>query len=196
MFCSDTNPRSRPTQPQRAPEGRTQVPTMAGRLRSVCRRGAALALLAAVGVGAAGFAASDGRQPADVPEIDAKALATLVQSLDKVQQEKHPWGWIRWLMNSKLDPQSAMTFGIVQVNAGQTNPRHIHPNCEELLYVLSGSCEHVLGKQTCVLKAGDVIRIPAGVPHFARTFDKQAMKAVIVYSSGDRQFELVEEEGS
>ncbi|NQU22804.1 MAG: cupin domain-containing protein [Candidatus Nealsonbacteria bacterium] len=99
-------------------------------------------------------------------------------------------------MNSKLDPDAEMTFGIVQVNAGQANPPHVHPNCEEHLYVLSGSCEHWIGKQKIVLKAGDVIRIPQGVPHKARTFDKEGMRAIIVYSSGDRQFELVDEKGA
>ncbi len=132
-------------------------------------------------------------KPADVPQIDAKALATLVQSFDKVEKQQYPWGWIRWLMNSKLDPKAEMTFGIVQLNAGQRNPLHVHANCEEHLYVLSGSCEHRLGKTTCVLKKGDVIRIPAGVPHYARTFDKEPMTAIIVYSSGTRQFEVVEE---
>ena len=41
-----------------------------------------------------------------------------------------------------------------------------------------------------MLKKGDVIRIPAGVPHKARTFEKEPMEAIIVYSSGDRQFEV------
>ena len=128
-----------------------------------------------------------------VPKIDARAMAMLVQHFDRVEKEEHPWGWIRWLMNSKLDPNAAMTFGLVKVNAGQRNPLHVHANCEEILYVLSGSCEHLLGKEKCVLKKGDAIRIPAGVPHCARTFDDEPLLSVIVYSSGDRQFEVVEE---
>ena len=43
------------------------------------------------------------------------------------------------------------------------------------------------------LKAGDMIRIPAGVPHMARTLD-EPMRAIIVYSAGERGFELVEED--
>ncbi len=132
-------------------------------------------------------------QKPDVPKIDAQAMAMLVQHFDRVEKEEHPWGWIRWLMNSKLDPNAAMTFGLVKVNAGQRNPLHVHANCEEILYVLSGSCEHLLGKEKCVLKKGDAIRIPAGVPHCARTFDDEPLLSVIVYSSGDRQFEVVEE---
>lgn len=136
----------------------------------------------------AGISLAEDKPAADVPQIDAKAMATMLQHFDKVEKLEYPWGWIRWLMSSKLDPDADMTFGIVHVEAGQTNPMHVHPNCEEQLYVLSGSCEHSLGKQKVVLKAGDVLRIPRGVPHNARTFDKEPLRAIIVYSAGDRQF--------
>lgn len=145
---------------------------------------------------ALGFAAPKEKPPMTKPTIDAAALATMLQNFDKVEVQEYPWGWIRWLMNSKLDPASEMTFGIVEIRAGQSNPTHVHPNCEEILYVLSGSCEHRMAGETFVMKAGDVLRIPAGVPHGARTFEKEGMRSVIVYSSGDRQFVVVDEDGS
>lgn len=154
-----------------------------------------LTVAAAVCIGmlVAGAAWADKQADKPPAKIDAKAMATLVQSFDKMEKIEYSWGWLCWMMSSKIDPQAEMTFGIVQINAGQRNPVHVHRNCEEQLYVISGSCEHRLGKEVCVLKAGDVIRIPRGVPHAARTFDKEPMKAVIVYSAGDRQFEVVEE---
>jgi quercetin dioxygenase-like cupin family protein len=157
---------------------------------------AMLALSVATWSIALGFAAPEEKSPVKKPTIDAAALATMLQNFDKVEVQEYPWGWIRWLMSSKLDPDAKMTFGVVEVRAGQSNPPHIHPNCEEVLYVLSGSCEHRIADKTLVLKAGDVLRIPAGVPHAARTFEKEAMRAVIVYSSGDRQFVEVDEDGS
>jgi len=137
--------------------------------------------------------AAEPEEASPTPQIDAKALAAMVQSFDKVEKIEYPWGWIRWIMNSQLDPNAEMTFGIVQVDPGQTNPLHIHANCEEQLYVLSGSCEHRIGDKMVVLKAGDVIRIPRNVPHMAKTTEKEGMRAVIVYSAGQRQFEVVEE---
>jgi len=127
------------------------------------------------------------------PKINAQALAAMLQSFDKVEVQEFSWGWIRWLMNAKLDPKAEMTLGIVQLNAGESNPLHQHPNCEEILYMLSGCCEHRIGDQTVVLKKGDTLRIPTGVPHAAKVIGKENMQAVIVYSSGERQFELVEE---
>ena len=154
------------------------------------RRLWAATLVAFFGAVAAGIGPTRAEEPERAPALDAAAL---VQSFDEVQLQEFSWGWIRWLMNSKLDPNAEMTFGIVQLNAGQTNPMHVHRNCEEQLHVLSGACEHWIGEQKVVLKKGDVIRIPRGVPHKARTFEKEAMKAIIVYSSGERQFEIVDE---
>ncbi len=175
------------------PEGQAPAKAPSNPRRLVWVRLAVPACMASLCIVAVALAAAQDKRAADVPKIDAKALTTLVQSFDKVELQKHPWGWIRWLMNSKLDPKAEMTFGIVQINAHQRNPMHVHPNCEEQLYVLSGSCKHVLGKETVVLKTGDVIRIPAGVPHKAWPIGDQPLKAVIVYSSGDRQFVVVEE---
>lgn len=126
------------------------------------------------------------------PTAVANPIASLVVGFDDVEEIKYDWGWIRWLMNSKIDRDAEMTFGIVYVKARQENPAHVHPNCSEILHVLSGSCEHLVGKKWYKMKTGDTVRIPAGVPHRARTL-KEPLKAVIVYSSGDRQFELVGE---
>jgi quercetin dioxygenase-like cupin family protein len=131
-------------------------------------------------------------KPAAVaPAIDANVFPTMIQSLDKVRKEEYPWGWIRWLMSAKASPGAEMTFGMVEINAGHSNPAHVHPNCEEQIYILSGSCEQIVGKQSVTLKAGDAMRIPRGVPHKART-GKEPVRAIIVYSSGDRQFQSAE----
>jgi len=167
---------------------------IAGWLRCSCWTRMAVPVMVVLGyVATFGLTKGEEKMTDDTPKIDANALKTMLQSFDKVEQQKHPWGWIRWLMNSKLDPNSKMTFGVVQVDAGQRNPLHMHPNCEEVLYILSGSCEHRIGEETVVLKPGDLLRIPTGVPHAAKVVGTEPLQAVIVYSSGDRQFVLVEE---
>ncbi|MHC4402644.1 MAG: cupin domain-containing protein [Planctomycetota bacterium] len=153
----------------------------------------AVALLAAFCVLAPGLALTG--EPASTP-ADRASAKHLLQSFNKVEKQEYPWGWIRWLMNDKLSPGSEMTFGLVEVGAGQNNPAHIHPNCEEHLYMLSGSCKHRIGDRTLLLVAGDLLRIPRGVPHAAEVVGKVPMKAVIVYSDGNRQFVLADEDGA
>jgi len=115
-----------------------------------------------------------------------------VQKFDPVKEVKYPWGWIRWMMNSELDPAASQTFGIMQINAGQRNPLHKHPNCEELLYVLSGSFENVVGDKRIEMHAGDIVRIPANTPHQGINNTSEPMRVVISYRSGVRQMVAME----
>jgi quercetin dioxygenase-like cupin family protein len=108
-----------------------------------------------------------------------------VQLYDKVEPEKYPWGWIRWLMSDKIDADAEMTMGIVQFEPNQMNTRHMHPNSAEFLHVISGSSEHFVGDRWVTLKEGDTLRIPKGMPHQARTKD-QPFRALIVYDTPRR----------
>jgi mannose-6-phosphate isomerase-like protein (cupin superfamily) len=115
------------------------------------------------------------------------APAATVQHFDTIQETKYPWGWIRWMMNGKMEPGAAQTFGIVEINGKGRNTLHKHPNCEELLYVLSGTATHIIGDQKVSIKKGDLIRVPPNTPHMAIVTSAEPLRAVISYSSGDRQ---------
>jgi len=69
----------------------------------------------------------------------------------------------------------------------------MHPNCEELLYVLEGEADHKLGDEMFHLKAGDVIRIPRGVEHWAQAKGDSPVVAVISFSAADRRTENLEQ---
>jgi len=101
-----------------------------------------------------------------------------------------PWGKLTWLASSKLGNSTTMTFGRVIIPADQTNPRHRHPNCDEILHLLSGRIEHSLGEEKFILKAGDTISIPAGQWHNASALDGLDAEMVICFSSADRETEF------
>ena len=153
-------------------------------IRTICRTfacavvilAAALALAAAGRVGA-------GDKPAD-----RKPLAEYVQHGDKIATEKSAWGSLRWLISAKLDVNSPLTVGIAEIKPGQSNPLHLHGNCDEVIYVLSGSCQQRVGDEIVILKAGDTLRIPAGVPHQATALGNEPLKSLVVYNTGNRQF--------
>jgi quercetin dioxygenase-like cupin family protein len=70
---------------------------------------------------------------------------------------------------------------IVELEPGTTAPRHSHPG-EEIIYVLEGTWEYTLdGKPPVVLKAGDVLFIPAGVIHSARNVGTGRGKELATY---------------
>jgi quercetin dioxygenase-like cupin family protein len=128
-----------------------------------------------------------------VKKADLAALADQVQHLDKVPVQEQAWGWLRWLVNDQLVPGATMTLGVVQINAGQKNPLHKHPNCDEIIYMISGTGEYRVGDQKVVLKAGDALRIPKNAIHDAKTIGDEPMKSVVVYDTGSRQFVPVTE---
>ena len=99
------------------------------------------------------------------------------------------WGRITWLVTGSMRNSAHLTFGRVTINPGAKNPVHRHPNCEELLYVVSGRIEHSLGTERFVMNAGDAIVIPANVWHNAAALDGAGAELIICFSSADRQTE-------
>ena len=116
-----------------------------------------------------------------------------VTSPADVGMETFPWGNIKWLCNDQLHPGAEQTLGVVFINPGEKNMLHYHPNCEELLYVISGECDHSLGDAWYHLNAGDMIRIPQGVKHNAINTGWEPVRMLVSYSAPDRQTVMVEE---
>ena len=117
-----------------------------------------------------------------------------VTRINDVEADSFPWGSIKWLMGQSIDADAEQTFGMVYINAGEQNPPHYHPNCEEILYVLSGTCEHTYDDQRFQLGPGDSIRVPAGVKHQAINNGWEPIRAIISFSAGDRQTVFLDQE--
>lgn len=116
----------------------------------------------------------------------------MVRSVDNVEPLTLSWGRLSWLIGEQYTPGAEQSLGVVTIDPGKRNPLHFHPNCEELLYVLQGEADHKLGETMFHLKAGDVIRIPRGIEHWAQAKGDVPLVAVISFSSADRQTENLE----
>ncbi|WP_342363854.1 cupin domain-containing protein [Terrarubrum flagellatum] len=111
----------------------------------------------------------------------------VVATLETGDKMALDWGHLTWLIGAEKMPGAELTVGLVRIEPGKRNPLHSHPNCEEVLYVVSGACEHKLGDDMLNLSPGAAIRIPRGVPHWARCTSAEPLVAVISFSSGDRR---------
>jgi quercetin dioxygenase-like cupin family protein len=112
---------------------------------------------------------------------------SLVARWEDTTAPETSWGTVSWLINEVTTEGAEQTFGVVTINPGQSNPLHLHPNCEEILYVVSGTCEHRLGEATIQLSPGMAICVPRGTPHCARTTSAERLVVVVSFSSPDRQ---------
>jgi len=110
-----------------------------------------------------------------------------VTDAGQLPMEQSAWGTLQWVCNEKLMPGSAQTVGLATILPGKQNPVHYHPNCEEVLYVISGQGLHSYDGRTIPMKAGMTIRIPAKVKHNMVNTGAETLRTLVSFSSGDRK---------
>jgi mannose-6-phosphate isomerase-like protein (cupin superfamily) len=100
-------------------------------------------------------------------------------------------GRLIWLVNQERAADAEMTVGICEIEPGASNPEHFQSNCEEVLFVLEGECEHTLGDELMRLTPGMMIRCPTHLPHHTVNTGSVPLRALICYSAPDRRTEHV-----
>jgi quercetin dioxygenase-like cupin family protein len=93
-----------------------------------------------------------------------------------------------WVSREGDPPGAELTVGLAIFDAGKSNVEHVHPNCEEVVFVLDGEVEHTLGDQRATLRAGDLIVVPRGIAHRLLNTSERPVRAYIVFSAPDRLF--------
>ncbi len=112
---------------------------------------------------------------------------TMIQS-DQAFVESFDWGQLHWYAHGQLSGATGLTVGRCILKPQSANPIHYHPNCEEVLHVLSGQIEHYIdGKGWFAMDMGDSITIAANVKHGARNVGKDDAHLLICFSSAERQ---------
>ena len=77
---------------------------------------------------------------------------------------------------------------IVEMAPGIGAPWHMHPGAQEIIFVLDGALAvEVEGQGTKKVSAGDIVLIPADIPHLARNDGTNAMaRALVTHSRADK----------
>ncbi|MEX0776715.1 MAG: cupin domain-containing protein [Phycisphaeraceae bacterium] len=107
---------------------------------------------------------------------------------DSAQVMTFDWGRLYWYASGPQGNSSALTVGKCVLDPGQANPKHYHPNCEEVLHVLSGRIEHFIdGAGWMTMGSGDTLAVAPNVWHHARNTGDVEAHLLICFSSADRQ---------
>lgn len=123
--------------------------------------------------------------------MDSAELKHLVRTTDE-SLVPEPKGQMAWLVDAEIMPGAEQTFGISIVLPGHRNDLHRHPNCEELLYIISGECDQQVGDEHLHMTPGMLVRIPRGVPHCSRGTGDEPCVQVVSCSSPQRVTESLE----
>ena len=77
---------------------------------------------------------------------------------------------------------------LLEMGPAVAAPWHMHPGAQEIIYVLDGTLVvEVEGRGTSEVKTGEVILIPAEIPHLARNDSANAMaRTLVTHSRADK----------
>jgi quercetin dioxygenase-like cupin family protein len=123
----------------------------------------------------------------EVPAAGISSHDAVVTRAADRQVIEQTWGRITWYASGPLGNSATMTVGEAVIKPGQENPRHYHPNCDEILHVVRGRILHSMGTQQVEMTAGDTVSIPTGVRHNARNIGTEDAVLAISFSSAHRE---------
>ena len=101
------------------------------------------------------------------------------------------WGTMEWLADGKADPGLGLSLARMIVQPGKTSPAHRHPNCNEVIHVLSGEMDERLNDTWVRCQTGDTISAKAGIIHQTRCVGDAPVVMMIAYSDDTRIYEEV-----
>jgi quercetin dioxygenase-like cupin family protein len=103
------------------------------------------------------------------------------------------WGSIQWLVTGERFAGANVTFGYVEIAPGRKNPKHYHPNSDEVLFLIEGELDHSIGDEVFHLTTGMAIFIPKNAVHDASNSGTKTARMVVAYDTGDRQAVMLEQ---
>jgi len=91
------------------------------------------------------------------------------------------WGQIEWIHEpEKSNFKSVMNIGIVTIFSGKRQNKHIHYGDEQVIYVLSGKGEQIIGNKTSTMKPGSIFHIQAGSTHETINYGEDHLKELLI----------------
>ena len=113
-------------------------------------------------------------------------MDNILRKKDEQEVDSFPWGSLTWFARGSMGHE--ITLGFCRIASGMSNPMHYHPNCTEILHVLSGTIMHSYeGREEMQMEAGDTITIESGKAHNARNVGDCEALMSITFTTDDRK---------
>ena len=99
---------------------------------------------------------------------------------------------LQWLMDDDVDARASLSLARMTVQPGVTSEAHRHPNSTEAIHVVEGRVEQRTGDEWIPLAAGETVLIPTDAAHQTRNVGDETAVLMLVYSTGAREYIVVE----
>jgi len=86
------------------------------------------------------------------------------------------------LIGSEKVKSDSMTLGVTEIPPMGSNGMHTHEDKEEIIYVLEGKGEAIVGESTEELLPNTAVLFPMGVPHVTNNLSDSPMKYVFIFN--------------
>ena len=112
--------------------------------------------------------------------------------IEDVAFQKVAWGLTKHLISPQAAGSKHIKVSITEYLPGFTHELHVHPNQEEVIYVLSGKGLSETEGDRQDIAPGSVAFVPAGAPHATVNASRtESLKAIIIKSPpGDEEVKL------
>ena len=107
--------------------------------------------------------------------------------LGEYKVEQMPWGSLTWFASKEGGNSESITLGKCVIKPGCSNPRHYHPNCEEVLHVIEGTIIHSFLDTDVKMEKGSTIIISSNKHHNATNIGAEDAVMIISFSSNMRE---------
>ncbi len=109
-----------------------------------------------------------------------------------VPTETYGQATIHWLASHAASGAAELTVGLTTIQPGGGTPMHRHPNCEEVLHLLTGQMDQLIeGHPALHMTPGDTVTIPRNLPHGAKNTGPTPAVMIVVFSSPRRETILI-----
>jgi quercetin dioxygenase-like cupin family protein len=87
-------------------------------------------------------------------------------SFSEAEVEPVPPGKVHhWYCRPGMVRDTNLLFVRAHLQPGEAHRFHHHPHMEEILYVLSGTCEQWVEREKRIMRPGDSLYLPTGIVH-------------------------------
>jgi len=100
----------------------------------------------------------------------------------ETETQMFDWGTVQWLSEPRVTAAQNFSVGLVLIDVGKGHLRHVHPDAEEVLYVIAGEGEQVVGDVKEPIGPGVLVHIPLGTEHQTLNTGWEPLKALVVYA--------------